>query len=170
MKLLLVRHARAEERREIPGPDGDATRRLTDGGRRDMRKAAKGFARFAPDLELLATSPLERARETARILTRVLGGPDPVELALLAPGSPREELLAWLGTQPVDSAVMLVGHEPDLGQLASWLLGGGDRSFIEFKKGAVCMLDFESHPQPGGGRLLWSLAPGQLRALAIARD
>ena len=168
MKILLVRHARAEDRGETPDQNSDAMRRLTDGGRRDMRKAAKGLGKYAPEVHLLATSPLERAQETARIVARVLDSPDPVELPLLAPGGSRQALLEWLCTQPADSAVMLVGHEPDLGALASWLLSGGDRSFIELKKGAACLLEFESHPQAGSGRLLWAITPGQLRALANA--
>lgn len=130
-----------------------------------MRRAAKGLRKIAPDLEILASSPLVRAKETAEIIERVFGGPPVTELAALAPGAAAEELLGWLREQRV-SSVALVGHEPDLSCLAAYLLTGEARGFLELKKGAACMVEFESAPAAGRGRLSWSLAPGQLRRFA----
>jgi hypothetical protein len=62
--------------------------------------------------------------------------------------------------------VAVVGHDPHLGLAVSWLMAGDDRSFELLKKGAASLLELQALPGPGGARLLWSLAPAQLRALA----
>lgn len=166
MKVLLIRHARAQERTaQTALARRDHARRLTDAGRKDMRRAAKGLRKIAPDLDILASSPLVRARETAEIIERVFGGPAITELAALAPGAAPEELLGWLREQHVNT-VALVGHEPDLSRMAAYLLSREARGFIEMKKGAACMVEFDSAPAAGTGTLTWLLAPGQLRRLA----
>jgi phosphohistidine phosphatase len=163
MKVLIIRHARAEERGLLKR---DAGRRLTNGGRKDMRKAAKGLTRLVANLDILATSPLVRARQTAEILADVLDDSAPTELDLLAPGGRPEKLVAWLGNQREDATVALVGHEPDLSRFAGFVLTGEAQSLLELKKGAVCLIEFERKPAAGEGRLLWLLAPAQLRRLA----
>jgi phosphohistidine phosphatase len=167
MQIVIIRHARAEDRAGFAGfGQRDAERRLTEAGRKDMRRAAKGLRKIAPDLDVLAASPLARARETAEIVARVFGGPDPTELAALAPGAGAAALLEFLGAQAPQAAVALVGHEPDLSGFAAVLLAAAERGFIELKKGAACLIAFPGHPEPGTGTLAWALAPGQLRKLA----
>jgi phosphohistidine phosphatase len=163
MNVLLVRHARAEERALL---GRDSRRALTPDGRRRFRQAAKGLYRILPAISLVATSPLVRARQTAEILVDHGDGTELVTLAALAPGKSCSAVLAWLKQQADDATVALVGHEPDLGMLAGWLLTGRDASFIEFKKGAMCLIAFAEAPAPGAGRLLWALAPGVLRRIA----
>ena len=63
------------------------------------------------------------------------------------------------------STVALVGHEPQLGLFVSWMLTGLQESFVQMKKGGACLLELKEQVWPGRGRLLWSLAPAQLRAL-----
>jgi len=58
----------------------------------------------------------------------------------------------------------LVGHEPDLGELAAKLLGA--RGMVEFKKGGVCLIDVDGATPGGPGTLRWMLPPKALRALA----
>lgn len=163
MMLLLLRHAKAEER-SLSGLR-DARRALTVEGRRDMRKVAEGVAALVPDLKVLATSPLVRAVQTAGILARRYRKLKAVECAALAPGRGPKAVLEWLGRQSGQATVGLVGHEPDLGELASYLLAGRGQSFIPFKKAGACLIEFEAMPVPGEGRLLWLLGPAPLRKL-----
>lgn len=165
MKLLIIRHARAEDRSDLLSVKHDAERRLTEVGRKDMHKTAKGLREIAPAIDTVATSPLVRARETAEIVARVLGVRETTELACLAPDGDHDALDAWLGQQPADAAVALVGHEPHLSSLASRLIGAGDRSALTFKKGACALLEFRNRPRSGNGILLWLLQPGQLRKI-----
>jgi phosphohistidine phosphatase len=163
MQVLIVRHGKAEER----GPlKSDALRPLTPEGRRDMRKAARGLKPLVSAIDVLAVSPLVRARQTGEILADVFGSPALTEVAQLVPGTPAPDLLAWLQEQSADATVALVGHEPDLSCLVGYLLSGRNHSLIELKKGAACLIEFATRPRAGEGRLKWALAPRQLRSLA----
>jgi phosphohistidine phosphatase len=85
------------------------------------------------------------------------------ELAPLAPGGSKQAVLDWLRDQPESAMVALVGHEPDLGILASWLLSGHKESFISLKKGAGCLIELTDRPAAGAGKLAWLLPPAALR-------
>jgi phosphohistidine phosphatase len=166
MKLLVIRHAEAEERSGLPfGRKRDAERRLTDEGRSRMRKAAKGLREIAPTIDVLATSPLVRARETAEIVAKIFGIADVTELAPLAPEGDPQALIAWLNEQPADATVAIVGHEPDLSSFASLLIDGNGGSRLTLKKGACGLIEFRDGPSAGKGTLRWLLQPGQLKKI-----
>jgi len=166
VKLLVVRHALAGDREEWArqGKD-DRKRPLTAEGRRKMREAARGLAALSEAPEVLATSPLVRARDTAAILARAFRVEEVEELSALSPQEPPQALLAWLRARARDELAAVVGHEPHLGMLVSWLLSGRPRSFLELKKGGACLLDLGARPGPGRASLLWLLPPSALRPL-----
>jgi len=162
MQVILIRHARAEERALFKR---DRTRALTEDGQRRMRKAARGLHVLAPGLTRIATSPLVRARQTAEIVATAGNSPAVVPLQALAPGGAMHAVLAWLRAQPVDATLALVGHEPDLGLLAGWLLTGKQAGFVQFKKGAAALIEFAGAPAAGKGTLSWLLTAAQLAEL-----
>jgi phosphohistidine phosphatase len=162
MQVVLIRHARAEERTLFKR---DRTRALTEDGRRRMRKAARGLHALLPGLTQIATSPLLRARQTAEIVAAVYAGIDTVSLPALSPGAAPRAVLAWLRAQPADATLALVGHEPDLGLLAGWLLSGKPTGFVQFKKGAAALIEFVDAPAAGKGTLAWLLTAAQLAEL-----
>lgn len=164
LELLLVRHGRAEER-EVFARTGraDTERPLTDEGRERMAAGARGLRRVYPELEQVVTSPLVRAQQTAAFLAHVYGI-NPLEDARLAPGMVAEELLVWLRTLGA-RRIALVGHEPDLGLFAAWLLAGPGHEFAPLKKGAATLIRLEHAAGMGEGRLQWALTPKQLRWL-----
>jgi len=170
MKLLLIRHAPAEDR-EIFASTGepDEARPLTDYGRKKMRKAAQGLNAMMPYVDLLATSPLTRCVETAQIISEAYSGLEILEAPVLAPGHTPEKVTAWLKTQKKHGVIAIVGHEPDLGRVVSWLLTGRKKPILDFKKGSACLLDFSDTASTkiahGKARLIWMLHPAQLRAL-----
>jgi len=159
MQVILIRHARAEERALFKR---DRTRALTEDGQRRMRKAARGLHALLPGLTQIATSPLARARQTAEIVAAVFDGVDVMTLSALSPGTAPRTVLTWLRTQPNDTTLALVGHEPDLGQLAGWLLSGRPSGFVQFKKGAAALIEFADAPAAGKGTLAWLLTAAQL--------
>jgi phosphohistidine phosphatase SixA len=59
--------------------------------------------------------------------------------------------------------IALVGHEPNIGELGARLIGA--RTAIEFKKGAICRIDFDVLPPKGTGQLLWFVTPRMLREI-----
>jgi phosphohistidine phosphatase len=166
MRLLLIRHAIAEEREDFArtGKDDDL-RPLTDEGRKKMKQSARGLRTLAPAIDVLATSPLTRAAQTAAIVDSVYGGLDEVEIEELTPDTTPEDFLRWLRKQKVDT-VAAVGHEPSLGQILGWFLTGTDRRLFAFRKGGACLLEFADEPAGGTATLLWALTPAQLRRLA----
>lgn len=162
MQLVLIRHARAEERMLFKR---DRTRALTQDGQRHMRKAARGLHALLPGLTQIATSPLLRARQTAEIVAAGYAGIDTVSLPALSPGAAPRAVLAWLRAQPAEATLALVGHEPDLGLLAGWLLSGKQTGFVQFKKGAAALIEFADAPAAGQGTLAWLLTAAQLAEL-----
>src|SRR6476661_9798976 len=120
MQLLIVRHAIAEDREDW-APRDDKLRPLTDDGKKKMKEAAKALRTMVQRVDVLGTSPLTRAVETAEILSKVYDKIDPVMVDALAPGQRPAALATWLRTQAVHKTVAVVGHEPGLGAAASWL-------------------------------------------------
>ncbi len=159
MQLVLIRHARAEERALIKR---DRTRALTADGRRRMRKAARGLHTLVPGLSQIATSPLTRARQTAAIVASACDDIEVTLLPALAPRAPPRAVLAWLRAQSENATLALVGHEPDLGRLAGWLLSGRADGFVQFKQGAAALIEFAGAPAAGKGTLAWLLTAAQL--------
>jgi phosphohistidine phosphatase len=164
--ILLVRHAKAEPRPLLAlGPKRDSRRPLSDAGRKRMRRAARTLRKLVPAVDVLASSPLTRARETAEIIARRYDAMPIVDLTPLSPGGSERELLGWLQEQGQDAVVVLVGHEPDLGQFASWLLSGRKLPFAPLRKGGACLIRFDETPAPGAGALEWWLPPKLLDKL-----
>ena len=166
MYILILRHADAGDPRVFAtsNPD-DRQRPLSAKGRRRMVEIALGLRRVQPDLDLIFSSPLTRALQTAEILQQAFPKATREPAKELAPGGERKHLLKRLGKLPADSTLALIGHEPDLSELVAWLAAGSDFSFMELKKGAACLLKSVGKPGPASAELLWALAPKQLRQL-----
>jgi phosphohistidine phosphatase len=160
MKLYLVRHAIAEK--AAAGSDDD--RALTEVGKEKMAQVVVGLRKLKIFPPLILTSPLRRARETAEILAEGLGGTMEV-VKELAPGSSPAATIAVVGRHMRLAGLVMVGHQPDLGRLASHLLTGTDRFELEFKKGGVACLEVETGGSALHGRLLWLVPPRILRSL-----
>lgn len=167
MDLLVIRHGMAEEKEEFArtGLDDDL-RPLTREGREKMARIAEGLRTVVPEITLLATSPLERARQTAKIVAVAYGARFPVAVTdALAPDRRYEDFLEWLRAQDVSGTVAVVGHEPHLGGLVTWLLTGGDESRTPLKKGGACLLELGAAPGKAMARLVWMLTPSIARKL-----
>jgi phosphohistidine phosphatase len=167
LQLLIIRHAIAGSREEFgaTGQDDDL-RPLTHTGRARMRRGARGLRRQAPEIQLLASSPLLRATQTAALVAAAYANMPWEEADVLRPDASLPAFVAWLRERREREVVAVVGHEPHLSTLASWLLTGERRPLLQIKKGAACLLDFPSTPRRGAATLHWSLTPAQLRALA----
>jgi phosphohistidine phosphatase len=162
LELYLIRHGVAADRgKEYPD---DSKRPLTPDGISRMRRVAHGLNALEVTFDQIVTSPLVRTRQTAEVLAEELKGKPPIATAdALAPAGSSAAVMQELAKHVRHARVALVGHEPNLGELAAQLIGA--RTPLEFKKGGVCRLDFDMLPPKGGGMLRWFLTPKILRKL-----
>jgi phosphohistidine phosphatase len=147
MELILWRHADA-----APGHP-DAARPLTERGRRQAEAMAGWLAPRLPQGLRIAVSPARRAQETARALGRSFETVDG-----LAPGASVATHLGIAGWPDSGQAVLLVGHQPTLGEVASSLIDGGDESW-QLATGAVYWLRSRAGGDRDEAELLVAIAP-----------
>jgi phosphohistidine phosphatase len=166
MQLLVIRHAIAEEREQFArsGRD-DSERPLTADGRDKMRRTVEGLRRVVSRIDLLASSPYARAMQTAELVAEGYGIDDIKTVDALVPDAPLPQIQSWLQRKSTAKIVAVVGHEPQLGELVTWLMSGLREGRVEMKKGGAAMLEFAGQPGPGVGVLQWLLTAGQLRDL-----
>jgi phosphohistidine phosphatase len=168
VELYLIRHAGAVD---ADAGMTDAERPLSDEGYEKMRKGAKGLRNLLsgsfPPLDVVLTSPLRRAVESAKIIAGEVNDNDEiVECSPLAEEEVKwEDLLPFLIRYPKTGRVAIVGHEPSLGKLAGWLLTRTGELAIPMKKGSAMCLEFEEPVPDPKAELHWFLTPKQMRQL-----
>jgi phosphohistidine phosphatase len=161
-ELYLVRHAIAAER-GAEWPD-DTKRPLTKRGIIRFRESVTGLRELEAAVDEIFTSPLVRAKQTADILAAGMDRKPPVKvLDALAPGYTPQTVMTQLAKAAKRRRIALVGHEPELGELAAHLIGASHA--IPFKKGGVCRVDLESLSSKSVGTLIWFVGPKVLREL-----
>lgn len=162
MMLYLVRHALAEE----SGAAGeDETRRLTDKGREHACKVGAGLCAVAAAPNLILSSPLPRAAETARMLAEAFPAHPPVRLlADLAAGIPPAPALAAILPHSRHEEVLVVGHEPQLSAIAAILLCGESGGMhLRMRKLACVALEVPvGRIAPRAAELHWMMTRRQL--------
>ncbi len=163
MKLYLVRHGVAYDRDYERWSD-DSLRPLTPEGEERFRGVAEELSKIVPGTPRLFSSPLERAWRTAGILREVAGWPEPEAFPAMEPDVPPVKAAIALETLAGFDSVALVGHRPQLHELASYLLTGEDDGMeIRIKKGGALCIRFSGAPGAGSGELLWLVTPKVLR-------
>jgi phosphohistidine phosphatase len=148
MQLYFLRHGEAD----WPGwtkPDDE--RPLTDFGKKEVRQVAKFLNRLKVKPDVIVSSPLPRALQTAEAAAEQLKTKLRQDEAL-EPGFGISELSTVLKRHP-SKVLMLVGHEPDFSSVISALTGG----FIKMSKTGVALVDID--PETEKGRLLWLFPP-----------
>jgi phosphohistidine phosphatase len=164
MRIYLLRHGVAVQGGTAVYPGDD--RPLTADGVKKMEKEAPAVLADVEEIDLIVSSPLSRAFETARIVAEAAKYTQPIRKSrYLLPGAAIEDLLGEMPDYRPAESILLVGHNPHLEIFASTLLGAAVPA-IEFKKGGACRIDLDSFPVRRPGRLIWHLTPGQLRSIA----
>ena len=161
MEVYLIRHGIAEER----GPEwpDDSKRPLTAKGIAALKDEAKGLEGLGVTFDVILSSPLTRTRQTADVFSSRLSGKPTVVLSdALTPEGTSDAVVREIASQAGKGRVALVGHEPNIGELCAHLIGAS--APIEFKKGAICRIDFEALPPKATGQLRWFLPPRILKA------
>jgi phosphohistidine phosphatase len=158
LQLYLLRHAHAGDPMKWNGPDSD--RPLSEKGRLQAVRLGLFLADtgFLPDL--IMSSPLVRALETARLVATPLGLPIVLTDALAAPLDLEslDRLLAGAGNP---HRPLLVGHDPDFSEIAAALVGVAE---LPLRKGTLVRIDTRRPLDAGNGLLRWLLPPELLAA------
>lgn len=147
MDLILWRHAEAE-----PG-EPDLGRRLTSKGMKQAERMAAWLEHRLPETTRILVSPSERTQQTAHALGRKFRiSPD------VAPGASAASVLAAAGWPDAREPVLVVGHQPTLGEVAAFLLSGEEAGW-SIRKGAVWWLSNRSRLGQAGVVLKVAIGP-----------
>ena len=152
MELILWRHAEAEIG-EAEGESADAGRRLTAKGRKQAARMADWLAANLPDSCKVLVSPATRAIQTAEALGRKFKI-DPE----LAPGASADQILTAANWPHCKEPVLIVGHQPALGQVAAALVAGVDQEW-GIRKGNVWWIAQRERGDSTGNYLRAVMAP-----------
>jgi len=163
MNLYILRHGLATER-SAHGYANDEERPLTPKGERKLGQAAEAMEALKLSFDLILTSPLVRARQTAEIVAEALQARKKVEIAeCLRPGGNSKELIDRINRlKPRPAQVLVVGHEPYLSQFISLLVAGDSPMSVTMKKGGLCKLEVETLRHGRCASLEWLLTPKQM--------
>ncbi len=145
----------------------DAQRPLSEAGKAQCKTVAAGLQAHGVRLGVLVSSPLLRARQTAEEIATHWNGPPPTvqECKELAIGGRAKRLTRFL--RELDgNAVGLVGHQPDLSELAAWLIGSR-KAQLDLAKAGVAYITCPDGVGKGMGTLLWLVTPGWLGSCPV---
>jgi phosphohistidine phosphatase len=162
MELYVLRHAIAV----TMGTEGvrhDSDRPLTEAGRAKLRRVVRGMGALGLSFDLILTSPYRRAVQTAQVVAEQLGAKNGCERTpQLAPdGDPRALVGLITSRSGAGDRVLVVGHEPYLGEFVSVLVSGDANTPIALKKAGLCKLVTPALRYGRCARLEWLLAPAQ---------
>lgn len=154
MKIYFLRHGQAGNREDWHGDDFD--RPLTTDGIKRMGREAETIGDLDLELDVIITSPLARAKQTAQIVADELDMEDRlVEDHNLGLDFDFDRLRNLIAAHRDAVAIMLVGHEPSMSRTIGQLIGGAK---IDLKKGGLARIDLAS-PSSGTGELVWLIPP-----------
>ncbi len=160
VELFIMRHGKAEARAM---GSNDADRTLTGQGREEVKKIGRWITSMGYTIDLVAASPLKRARETADLIAETTKQAHSVQVwDLLSPGGDVEGLLRQVGTHAGDGPVLLVGHEPQLSMVISRIISRDGSAQIFLAKGSFARIKNVTVHGDLSGELHSLITPKQL--------
>ncbi|MEO8890094.1 MAG: phosphohistidine phosphatase SixA [Coleofasciculaceae cyanobacterium] len=148
MELYLIRHGIAAAKTDY---DNDEKRPLTEEGRKKTQSVAQQIREHKLHFDLMLTSPLVRAKETAKILQDMGLSDQLEEFSPLAPDGNIQDWVSWLKERRQitdDKSIALVGHQPDLGNWAELLIWGKAQEKLVLKKAGIIGLTLPTTGTP----------------------
>ena len=155
MILYFLRHGKAGQ--GDPSDPTDDARELTDTGVAELRAAGDLWRRLNLRPDVILSSPLPRALQTAQLLAKGIGSShEPITDDRLRPGADWADLARALAAHRDARRVMFVGHEPDFSMAVQELTGA---RAVRMRKGGLACVEFPGITEPGAGELAWLLDP-----------
>jgi phosphohistidine phosphatase len=163
MDIYILRHGKAGH---SSGGPKDSTRALTPGGRKEIRNIARWMQREKIEFDVIASSPLIRASETAKIIARTLERKDlVVTWDDLAPGGDLDTVCYNAAQCRSDGAILVIGHEPALSGLIGKIISHDGTASVIFAKGGLAKVRNFSFDRWPSGVLQWLLNAKQIQAM-----
>ncbi len=160
MLVYFLRHASAGARKSDPAKD--EKRPLDEDGIQQCGQIGRALSALETHVDLILSSPLKRATQTASLVANELAYEGRIEVSLaLRPGANYAAFRDLLVKQASQEAIMVVGHNPNLSEFLGRLIGGGARAGIDLKKGAVARVEVDHNR----GIIHWLLTPKAVRVL-----
>jgi phosphohistidine phosphatase len=161
MELYILRHGKAEKK--IPAGGSDADRQLTSRGIKDVKKIAGWLRSSGILLDVIGTSPLVRAADTAEIIARDLQNPRRPEVwESLEPGGDLDRLKKDIRASGSEGPVLIVGHEPMMSMLIGEMIAGQGNARVVLRTGALAMIGDIGNDEPLEGRLYLLIDPDNI--------
>ena len=168
MELLVIRHAIAEDKAAFAKTRAPGHRAAAHEARPHDHEARREGTSSRGEIDRRARREPARARgsrrrrssrrNTARCYVETVPA--------LAPERAPSAFATWLRTQRDADVVAIVGHEPHLGTLITWLMSGATRSHVELEKGGACLLELSGKLGARSATLCWALTPEVLTKLS----
>ena len=167
--MYILRHGEAGNR--VPIAARDMERALTAAGKEEVEEVGEAMSRLGYEFEVVATSPLKRAKDTALIVNKALKRKRGVEeWEELSPEGSRDAFFRRLQKLKAGSQVLCVGHEPYLTTAIGEIVGGGAAKpgslRIVLRKGGLARVSITGFSPRISGELRWLLTPKQIRKMA----
>ena len=164
MILYIVRHASAGE--SLNNPKKDEKRPLDADGIEQCGVVGRALAALNVQPEIIISSPLKRATQTASLMGNEIGYEGKLQLdAAMRPEATFSDFRKMLEKYSRQEAIMVVGHNPSITEfLGRIIIKSGSEALVEFKKGAVARVETLRH----AARLNWFLTPKMARAIQAA--
>ena len=161
--LYLIRHGIAGDRADY---EDDTQRPLTEEGRKKTHQVAKRLYDLGLRFDLLQTSPLIRAQQTAEVFADTFKNSPVEQFPELAPDGKLDVWLEWVKSwlanhpQPAKASLGIIGHEPDLSSWAEILIWGESKGALVLKKAGIIGIAMpDQEPWQGKGILFLSIPP-----------
>jgi len=161
MKLLMIRHGKAEDR-EVWAQKKlqDGERPLTTEGIEEFGIVAKSLVQLVPNINRIFSSPFKRTMQTADILQKSYPDAKISANEVLLQGKPWKDVQAFLQKEWIkDGVISIIGHENHMSTVLAALISATDENMVRFKKGGSALIDLELRENRVIGKLLWFLPP-----------
>jgi phosphohistidine phosphatase len=163
MNLYLMRHANAGLARGNPALD--AKRALIKEGKEQCILMARVLSALKVQVDVVVSSPLKRALQTAQFVATELGYEAKVEVSpALAPGAEFADFQRMLAKYAGFEGVLAVGHNPSVFQFLGRMITGNGAAAIRMRKGSVARVDLDRHPP----LLQWLIDPRVARSIYLS--
>lgn len=163
MFLYIMRHANAGTVRE--SPELDAKRGLIKEGKEQCILMARLLGALKAPIDVIVSSPLKRARQTAQLVGTELGYDAQVEVSpALGLNASYAEFQALLAKYADREGILVVGHNPNIFQFLGRTITGNGGAAVRMRKGSIACVRADRHPP----RLQWLLDPRTARAIYVS--